>query len=83
MYPWYRILAPLVKEAQAAAQPKPSSSALTKHLLNTLKDESNPITHSNIYQRSGMSFTTLSPFTPRQIVAAGSTALDTYGLSRQ
>ncbi|KAM5540394.1 hypothetical protein V8D89_005852 [Ganoderma adspersum] len=47
-----KILAPLVKEAQAAAQQKPSSSALTKHLLNTLKDESNPITHSNIYERS-------------------------------
>ncbi|KIP07044.1 hypothetical protein PHLGIDRAFT_71762, partial [Phlebiopsis gigantea 11061_1 CR5-6] len=25
---------------------------LTKHLLNTLADESNPITHSDIYQRS-------------------------------
>lgn len=33
--------------------PKPSSSAITKHLLNTLADESNPITHSNIYERSG------------------------------
>ncbi|KAI1795119.1 hypothetical protein LXA43DRAFT_993534 [Ganoderma leucocontextum] len=47
-----KILAPLVKEAQVAAQPKPSSSALTKHILSTLKDESNPITHSNISLRS-------------------------------
>ncbi|PIL37036.1 hypothetical protein GSI_00728 [Ganoderma sinense ZZ0214-1] len=47
-----KILAPLKKEAQAEAQPKPSASALTKHLLNTLKEESNPITHSNIYERS-------------------------------
>ncbi|KAH7931247.1 hypothetical protein BV22DRAFT_1027479 [Leucogyrophana mollusca] len=31
---------------------KPSSSAITKHLLNTLGDESNPITHSDIYERS-------------------------------
>ncbi|KIJ20288.1 hypothetical protein PAXINDRAFT_68307, partial [Paxillus involutus ATCC 200175] len=31
---------------------KPSSSAITKHLLKTLSDESNPITHSNIYERS-------------------------------
>ncbi|KAF9226598.1 hypothetical protein BS17DRAFT_775871 [Gyrodon lividus] len=31
---------------------KPSSSAITRHLLNTLSDESNPITHSNIYERS-------------------------------
>ncbi|GLB33950.1 putative BRCT domain, a BRCA1 C-terminus domain contaning protein [Lyophyllum shimeji] len=31
---------------------KPSSSALTKFLLDTLGDESNPITHSDIYERS-------------------------------
>ncbi|KAI0663305.1 hypothetical protein C8Q70DRAFT_957422 [Cubamyces menziesii] len=43
-----KILAPLLKDGQS----KPSSSALTKHLLNTLKDDSNPITHSDIYQRS-------------------------------
>ncbi|KAI9001444.1 hypothetical protein BD414DRAFT_474646 [Trametes punicea] len=43
-----KILAPLRKEGQN----KPSSAALTKHLLNTLRDESNPITHSDIYQRS-------------------------------
>ncbi|EPQ59404.1 hypothetical protein GLOTRDRAFT_70814 [Gloeophyllum trabeum ATCC 11539] len=32
--------------------PKPSTSALTKQLLNTLGDESNPITHSDIRHRS-------------------------------
>ncbi|KAI0723173.1 hypothetical protein C8Q76DRAFT_615315 [Earliella scabrosa] len=42
-----RILAPLIKEGQAK-----SSSPLTKHLLSTLGDKSNPITHSDIYQRS-------------------------------
>ncbi|OSC96809.1 hypothetical protein PYCCODRAFT_1440773 [Trametes coccinea BRFM310] len=43
-----KILAPLRKDGQS----KPSASALTKHLLNTLGDESNPITNSDIYQRS-------------------------------
>ncbi|KAI0832300.1 hypothetical protein BC628DRAFT_1414614 [Trametes gibbosa] len=43
-----KILAPLLKDGQS----KPSSSALTKHLLNTLGEESNPITNSNIYERS-------------------------------
>ncbi|CDO71329.1 hypothetical protein BN946_scf184908.g87 [Trametes cinnabarina] len=43
-----KILAPLLKEGQS----KPSSSALTKHLLNTLREKSNPITNSDIYQRS-------------------------------
>ncbi|OSX60183.1 hypothetical protein POSPLADRAFT_1058358 [Postia placenta MAD-698-R-SB12] len=42
-----KILAPLLKDGG-----KPSSAALTKHLLNTLSDESNPITHSDIYERS-------------------------------
>lgn len=32
---------------------RPSSVALNKHLLTTLSDESNPITHSDIYERSG------------------------------
>ncbi|KAI9574689.1 hypothetical protein HD554DRAFT_2201659 [Boletus coccyginus] len=31
---------------------KPSSTTITKHLLNTLSDGSNPITQSNIYERS-------------------------------
>ncbi|KIM90939.1 hypothetical protein PILCRDRAFT_811437 [Piloderma croceum F 1598] len=31
---------------------KPSSAAITKRLLDTLSDESNPITHSDIYERS-------------------------------
>jgi len=31
---------------------RPSNAAITKHLLSTLKDEHNPITHSDIYQRS-------------------------------
>ncbi|KAH9853606.1 hypothetical protein C2E23DRAFT_728241 [Lenzites betulinus] len=44
----FRILAPLLKDGQS----KPSSSALTKHLLNTLGDKSNPITSSTIYERS-------------------------------
>ncbi|KAL1944194.1 hypothetical protein VTO73DRAFT_3379 [Trametes versicolor] len=43
-----KILAPLRKDGQS----KPSTSALTKHVLSTLKDESNPVTHSTIYQRS-------------------------------
>ncbi|TBU32895.1 hypothetical protein BD311DRAFT_785510 [Dichomitus squalens] len=47
-----KILAPLLKEGESAPQAKPSSRALTKHVLNTLKDESNPITHSNIYLRT-------------------------------
>jgi hypothetical protein len=44
-----RYLAPVMKDTD-----KPSSSALTKHLLNTLSHESNPITHSDIGKRSGM-----------------------------
>jgi hypothetical protein len=43
-----RLLAPLLKDGE-----KPSSSALTKHLLSTLSDEANPITHSDIYSRTG------------------------------
>ncbi|KDQ64641.1 hypothetical protein JAAARDRAFT_201949 [Jaapia argillacea MUCL 33604] len=31
---------------------KPSPATLTKHILNTLTDESNPITHSDIAQRT-------------------------------
>ncbi|KAI0347192.1 hypothetical protein BDW22DRAFT_1322121 [Trametopsis cervina] len=42
-----RLLAPLVKDGE-----KPSSSTLTKHLLRTLADEANPITHSDIYSRT-------------------------------
>ncbi|KAF8842685.1 hypothetical protein BDN67DRAFT_925686 [Paxillus ammoniavirescens] len=42
-----RLSAPLYVDGK-----KPSSSAITKHLLKTLSDESNPITHSNIYERS-------------------------------
>ncbi|KAG9317444.1 hypothetical protein JVU11DRAFT_1644 [Chiua virens] len=42
-----RLSAPLV-----AGERKPSSSKITKHLLSTLSDSSNPITHSNIYERS-------------------------------
>jgi len=42
-----KILAPLQTKLG-----KPSSSALTKRLLSTLSDESNPITHSDIYERS-------------------------------
>ncbi|KZT74273.1 BRCT domain-containing protein [Daedalea quercina L-15889] len=42
-----KILAPLLKEKAT-----PSSSALTKHLLHTLPDKSNPITHSDIYYRT-------------------------------
>lgn len=41
------LLAPLVKNGV-----KPTRDVLTKHLLNTLTDESNPITHSDIAQRS-------------------------------
>ncbi|KAI0775922.1 hypothetical protein BD413DRAFT_469530 [Trametes elegans] len=44
-----RILGPLQEDDKAK---KPSSAALTKHLLNTLGDKSNPITNSDIYQRS-------------------------------
>jgi hypothetical protein len=35
---------------------KPSPAAITKRLLNTLSDESNPITHSDIYERSGVHY---------------------------
>ncbi|TFK55901.1 hypothetical protein OE88DRAFT_1652417 [Heliocybe sulcata] len=42
-----KILARLSKDGE-----KPSSSALTKHLLNTLGDESNPITNSDIRHRT-------------------------------
>ncbi|KAF8517829.1 hypothetical protein JB92DRAFT_2904718 [Gautieria morchelliformis] len=45
-----KILAPLREEKKIPATS--SSKALTKHLLNTLKDETNPITHSTIGQRS-------------------------------
>lgn len=43
-----RLLSPLIKDGE-----KPSTSALTKRLLSTLSDESNPITHSDIYTRTG------------------------------
>jgi hypothetical protein len=43
-----RYLAPVMNDSG-----KPSTSALTKHLLNTLSDDSNPITHSDIGKRSG------------------------------
>ncbi|KZT12565.1 uncharacterized protein LAESUDRAFT_640306 [Laetiporus sulphureus 93-53] len=42
-----RFVAPLLKDGA-----KPSSAALTKHLLSTLTDSNNPITHSDIYERS-------------------------------
>ncbi|KAH9844188.1 uncharacterized protein C8Q71DRAFT_34471 [Rhodofomes roseus] len=42
-----KILAPLLNDGK-----KPSSSALTKHLLGTLPEKSNPITHSDIYHRT-------------------------------
>jgi hypothetical protein len=37
------------------ASKRPTQRALTRHLLNTLCDESNPITHSDIGLRSGQS----------------------------
>ncbi|KAG1783183.1 hypothetical protein EV702DRAFT_1060503 [Suillus placidus] len=43
-----QLLVPLKKDGTS----KPSAGEITKHLLNTLADESNPITHSNIYERS-------------------------------
>jgi hypothetical protein len=43
-----QLLARLKKDGTS----KPSAGEITKHLLNTLADESNPITHSNIYERS-------------------------------
>ncbi|OJA13815.1 hypothetical protein AZE42_00492 [Rhizopogon vesiculosus] len=43
-----QLLAPLQKDGAS----KPSSEKITKHLLDTLADQSNPITHSNIYERS-------------------------------
>ncbi|TCD70825.1 hypothetical protein EIP91_001515 [Steccherinum ochraceum] len=42
-----RLIAPLLESGQ-----KPSKTALTKHILATLSDESNPITHSDIYTRT-------------------------------
>ncbi|KAI0650318.1 hypothetical protein C8Q79DRAFT_1006597 [Trametes meyenii] len=56
-----RILARLQKDSDVGGKSedqsgpsgkKPSSAALTRHLLKTLGDESNPITNSDIYQRS-------------------------------
>ncbi|KAG8218627.1 hypothetical protein J3R82DRAFT_4291 [Butyriboletus roseoflavus] len=44
---WSKLLAPVSVDGK-----KPSSSTITKHLLNTLSDNSNPVTHSNIYERS-------------------------------
>ncbi|KAG2156191.1 hypothetical protein DEU56DRAFT_765963 [Suillus clintonianus] len=43
-----QLLGPLKQDGAS----KPSACKITKHLLNTLADESNPITHSNIYERS-------------------------------
>ncbi|CAL1700939.1 unnamed protein product [Somion occarium] len=42
-----KILEPLVKDGKVATK-----KALTKRLLDTLSDEANPITHSDIYARS-------------------------------
>ncbi|PCH41156.1 hypothetical protein WOLCODRAFT_99947 [Wolfiporia cocos MD-104 SS10] len=42
-----KILAPLRKNGA-----KPSAATVTKRLLSTLQDEANPITHSDIYERS-------------------------------
>ncbi|KAG1806667.1 uncharacterized protein HD556DRAFT_1323357 [Suillus plorans] len=44
-----QLMAPLKKDGTSS---KPSAGEITRHLLNTLSDESNPITHSNIYERS-------------------------------
>lgn len=41
------------KEVLSLADSKPSTSAITKFLLATLADQSNPITHSDIGERSG------------------------------
>lgn len=41
------------KEVLSLADSKPSSSKITKYLLATLADQSNPITHSDIGERSG------------------------------
>ncbi len=43
------LLAPLLEK-----KPNPSSVALTKYILNTISDESNPIAHSDIPQRAGL-----------------------------
>ena len=45
-----RILASLREEKKIPNK----SKALTKHLLNTLKDQTNPISHSTLGQRSGL-----------------------------
>jgi hypothetical protein len=55
----YRYLAPLFKNSN-----KPSTTALTRHLLNTLSNESNPITHSDIGERSGLSSSRQSLLNP-------------------
>jgi len=41
-----------VLSKKSDSDPLASSSALTNHLLNTLSDTSNPITHSNIVERT-------------------------------
>ncbi|KAI0068811.1 hypothetical protein BV25DRAFT_1874048 [Artomyces pyxidatus] len=46
-----RIIAPL-KNAKEASRAIPSSSQLTRHLLNTLSEECNPITHSDSARRA-------------------------------
>jgi len=40
------------RQSTIRAENKPSSSALTKHLLSTLTEQTNPITHSDISQRT-------------------------------
>ncbi|KAI0796782.1 hypothetical protein C8Q75DRAFT_210648 [Abortiporus biennis] len=55
-----KILEPIYKKQQEdkkrvqedLEKTKLSNAAVTKHLLNTLSDESNPITHSDIWQRA-------------------------------
>lgn len=47
----FRVRAQLSKNGKA-----PTQARLTKHLLNTLSDSSNPITHSDIYRRTGTTY---------------------------
>ncbi|KIJ56717.1 hypothetical protein M422DRAFT_197835 [Sphaerobolus stellatus SS14] len=47
-----KILKPL-QENKKQQSPAGSSKDIKKHLLNTLKDASNPITHSSAYSRAG------------------------------
>lgn len=70
---------PYPLRTKPSKHPLSSSSAITKHLLSTLSDESNPITHSNIYDRSGRS---RFPVQTRRLIASDTVVSATTGHQR-